>query len=65
MTPIQELYKTEDKIKLANDEFEEALQAYELKDYEKCLAKMTNAHKLFLTTNDTEKISICLSKRSS
>jgi len=61
MTPIQELYKTEDKIKLANDEFEEALQAYELKDYEKCLAKMTNAHKLFLTTNDTEKISICLS----
>lgn len=60
MTPIQEIYKTEDKIKLANDEFEEALRAYETKNYEKCLSNMTKAHKLYLSTNDTEKISICL-----
>ena len=60
MSPTEECYETENKIKLANDEFDAGLGAYEGKKYKECLLKMTNAHKLYLTTNNTEKISICL-----
>lgn len=44
----------------AYSEFQAGLEEYETKNYEECLNKMTKAHRLYLQTNDTEKISICL-----
>ena len=60
MIIVQE-YSTEDKLRLANIEFEEGLVSYEQNNFKVCHEKMTSAHKLYLDTNDTEKISICLS----
>jgi len=59
MLIVQE-FSIEDKIRLANKEFEAGLVAYEQNNFKECHEKMTTAHKLFLETNDTEKISICL-----
>ena len=58
MTLMQ--YDITDITKLADTAFEEGLQAYEAKKYKECLEKMTNAHKMYLQTNNTEKISVCL-----
>jgi len=59
MITIQE-QSIDDKIRLANKEFEAGLIAYEQNHFKECHEKMTTAHKFYLETNDTEKISICL-----
>lgn len=60
MTLVKEIYDCENIIKQADSQFEAGLNEYEVKNYQECLDKMTNAHKLYLKTNNTEKISICL-----
>ena len=60
MISSTEILNKEDIIKQAYEEFKSGLEEYEVKNYKECLNKMTNAHKLYLKTNDTEKISICL-----
>lgn len=60
MTILQEEMGITEKIRLADRLFEEALEAYEKGLYKECAEKTNIAHKIYLTADKTEKVSICL-----
>ena len=49
-----------EKLRQADNLFEEAMEAYENEQYKECSDKVNIAHKIYLKANKTEKISICL-----
>ena len=49
-----------ESLRLPDNLFEEALNAYENGEYKDCSEKVNVAHRIYLQANKTEKISICL-----
>lgn len=60
MTILSEKTDIVKNVTEADKLFEEALSAYELDEYKECAEKINTAHKIYLSANKTEKVSICL-----
>lgn len=61
MKNLRENYDLNEQVRFADSLFEEALNDFENGMYKVCSEKMNTAHKIYLTADKTEKISICLS----
>lgn len=60
MTILENNYNLSNMLNKADILFSEALSAYEENKYKECSEKISEAHKIYLHTQSTEKISICL-----
>ncbi|MGN0014116.1 MAG: HD domain-containing phosphohydrolase [Candidatus Gastranaerophilaceae bacterium] len=60
MTILKENLDVKERIRLADSLFCEAIDFYEKEQYKNCAEKINTAHKIYLETNMSEKISICL-----
>lgn len=61
MNILKENYDLNEQVRFADGLFEEALNDFENGLYKDCSEKMNTAHKIYLSADKTEKISICLS----
>lgn len=61
MNIINENYDLNERVRIADGLFYEALNDFENGLYKVCSDKMNTAHKIYLSAEKTEKISICLS----
>ena len=61
MTKIKENYEISERVRFADNLFDEALNDFENGLYKTCSEKMNTAHKVYLSADKTEKISICMS----
>ncbi|MCR5262188.1 MAG: GAF domain-containing protein [Candidatus Gastranaerophilales bacterium] len=60
MNILNEGCDLEERVRFADNLFNEALQDFENGQYKICSEKMNTAHKIYLLADKTEKISICL-----
>ncbi len=61
MTKIKDNYELSERVRFADNLFDEALNDFENGLYKTCSEKMNTAHKVYLSADKTEKISICMS----